>query len=149
MSDKLDQFLADIDRLEAAVPEIHRNAQVALFALGYQVAIENTPVKTGALRAENIVIQGDPDSPAGILYEHPSRPGPDAVVPFVGAVEFEPPSADAARVAMADVPPFSLVSAANYRFYAASVHNSGRPWMDHASDYVELIADSFPIREWK
>lgn len=144
MPDNLSEFLTATERIEAELPRIHRDAQVALFVAGYRVAIDRTPVRTGALRAEHVVLHD-----GRIQYEAPSRPGPEARVSVVGGV-LEPPSPGDAKAALAEVAPFGHIEDLNQRFYASFVHDgtatmAPRPFMDLARDHVERLVTGLRI----
>lgn len=142
MSDNFEEFQAELRAITARLPEAMRDLHVSVASAGYETAVRLTPVDTGALRSENLVAEGESDR---IVYESPSRTGPDRVVTkSFGDPPIEPPSAGDAKAAMATVVPFSLISILNQRYYAGFVHNgtsqqAPQPWMRLAGDHVERL----------
>ena len=101
--DNFPQFSRDLDRIMNAIPLVHRDAFADIVSQGYARAIDGTPRRSGALAAENIVVEGDPMFGQGrIIYESSSRIGPDAETPTTfDSVERPDPSA--ARAGLASV----------------------------------------------
>ncbi|HEX9639752.1 MAG TPA: hypothetical protein VGB13_00400, partial [Candidatus Krumholzibacteria bacterium] len=110
------------------LPEIHRDTLSEAVIDGYRDIIETSPVRTGAYRAEHVIEQGSEEG-GSLLYEADNRPGPDAPVTSrfsefgerggsFEAVQFDAPSVDAARNAVADAKPYETIQIANRRFYA-------------------------------
>lgn len=137
-AEALEDFANDLQRIEQQLPEAVNDLHVGAFVAAYGVAIERTPVRTGALRAENVVMANE-----RLVYESPSRPGPDAIVDFVpGMAPIAPPSPGDAKAALASASLLAGLTILNQRFYASNVHDGDsrmapRPWLQHAADTYE------------
>jgi hypothetical protein len=112
-------FARDMERATAEVLAALEAAKVDLVGEGFGLIVDRSPVRTGAYRAEHVVT-----NPAGTetYYEHPDRPGPNTIVPDVGGVQFEPPSAREVVEAVKGTG-LDSVMIQNNRFYAGLLEN--------------------------
>lgn len=114
---ELAEFERQIDQIIDAIPQLHRDAQVALLLVGYEDVIRRSPVLTGAYRASHTLASGE-GRPGTFLYESPSRPDPErGIRRDVGSV-LEAPSVGDAKASVADVAPFQTLWIYNPIFYA-------------------------------
>jgi len=122
--DNLDTFTAELDRIDAAIPQAIADLTASLAIVGYDDVVRNSPVVSGAYRAENVIGEGNTEEAVTrLLYEPPNRPGPDAIVKLGGGVPLEPPNIGDAKSAVAGVEPFDVVTILNQRFYSHFVED--------------------------
>lgn len=144
--DNLDQFIAELDAIEAEIPRAHRDLQVALAIAAFSDIVDHSPVKSGAYRAEHVIGEGEA---LALRYEADNRPGPTAVVHVIGGA-LEPPDVGAAKAAISDVQPFGLVTIFNQRFYGPQLESGSSAQAPNgvygpAADRLELLAESSDI----
>jgi len=135
-------FRAQMMAAEAQVLKALEAAKIDLAGEAFGVIVERSPVLTGAYRSEHVVtdIAG-----TEMFYESDNRAGPDTVVPYRGAVEFDPPSARAARSSLRGTG-LRSVMIQNNRFYAGQLEHGTS--MQAPQGIYQVSADevaNFPV----
>jgi hypothetical protein len=138
----LDQWTREMDQITNAIPEAFRDFHVSLAVVAFEHIVEGSPVRTGAYRAEHVIGEGES---LDLLYESDNRPGPDAVVHTLGT-PLAPPSVGDAKVQIADIEPFSLLTILNQRFYASQLETGSSAQAPNgvygpAADRIASIAE--------
>ena len=142
--DNLDAFTADLDRIDAAIPQAIADLTASLAIVGYDDVVRNSPVVSGAYRAENVIGEGEGESVTTLLYEPPNRPGPDTIVKLGGGVPLEPPNIGDAKASVANVKPFDLVTLLNQRFYSHFVEDRHQTYT-LAADRISGVASNVKL----
>ena len=114
-----DDFSREMQRAEEQVLAALEAAKIDLAGEAFGVIVERSPVRTGAYRAEHVVTDVGGTE---MFYESPDRPGPNAIIPDIGSVQFEAPSARDVRSALAGTG-LRSVMIQNNRFYAGQLEN--------------------------
>jgi len=148
MTTDVQGFVADLQRIERDVPLVVRDLHAGALGDAYETAVRRTPVDTGALRAENVLL-----SAGALIFEPAGRVGPDRRIPSTpGGPSIAEPNVSQARAALQTVEPFQLDTILNQRFYASFVHDgtdqaAPRPWLAAAQDTYEQSIRRLSVRD--
>lgn len=112
----LDAFLAEVRKLNEAVPRAHAKAHAHLVETAFGDVVEGSPVQTGEYRASHTIGLGV-ERVQSFLFEHPERPEPDAPA-RPRETPIPAPDVGAAASTLQTLAPFQSVVLENPKFYA-------------------------------